>query len=242
MRSRCFRSGCVRQILEEIERGCVQPLQIVEKQRQRMFGSSEDAKHAPEHEPEPPLRVARRQLGCKAGCGPMRSSSSGSMPTMSATVRAQRLQVARPATSPARRRPCQAEIEPGSDRLAPGRIRNVALQLVELAGREQDTPRGASARQQLMDQSRLAHSGLAHDQDQFRRPARRQCDRRRQAKSRPRALAHTASRASTAVGESRSPERKRIDAALALPIGRGIAASRVRGQRLSGVAPPPSWP
>ena len=48
------------QILEQIERRSVEPLQVVEKERQRMFGPGEDADEPPEHELETLLRVLRR--------------------------------------------------------------------------------------------------------------------------------------------------------------------------------------
>ena len=50
------------QVLEEIERRSVQPLQVVEEQRQRMLRSGEDAEQAPEHQLEPALCVLRWQL------------------------------------------------------------------------------------------------------------------------------------------------------------------------------------
>jgi len=50
------------QILEQIERRRVQPLQIVEEQHQRMFRPGEDADEAPEHQLEAVLRISWRQL------------------------------------------------------------------------------------------------------------------------------------------------------------------------------------
>ena len=50
------------QILEQVERRRVEPLQIVEEQRQRMFRPGEDADEASEHQLEPRLRLLRRQL------------------------------------------------------------------------------------------------------------------------------------------------------------------------------------
>jgi hypothetical protein len=47
------------QIVEQIERGCIQPLQIVQEQSQRVLGTSEDAEKAPEHALEPALGVLR---------------------------------------------------------------------------------------------------------------------------------------------------------------------------------------
>ena len=51
------------QILEQIERRRVEPLQIVEEQRQRMFRPGEDADETPEHQLETALRLLRLELG-----------------------------------------------------------------------------------------------------------------------------------------------------------------------------------
>src|SRR5580692_11491906 len=49
-------------MLDQVERRRVEPLQIVEKQRQRMFGPREDAEKSPEHQLETALRLLRRKL------------------------------------------------------------------------------------------------------------------------------------------------------------------------------------
>ena len=49
-------------MLEQIERCRIEPLQIVEEQRQRMLRPGKHAEKAPEHELEAALRVLRRQL------------------------------------------------------------------------------------------------------------------------------------------------------------------------------------
>ena len=51
------------QILEQIERRRVEPLQVVEEERQRMFRPGEHADEPPEHQLETPSRVLRRELG-----------------------------------------------------------------------------------------------------------------------------------------------------------------------------------
>ena len=50
-----IRSG--RQIFEQVETGCVEPLQIVQKQRQRMFRSGKDVDETPENQPETALSI-----------------------------------------------------------------------------------------------------------------------------------------------------------------------------------------
>ena len=49
------------QILQQIERRRVEPLQVVEEERQWMFRPGEDADEPPKHELETPLRVLWRQ-------------------------------------------------------------------------------------------------------------------------------------------------------------------------------------
>jgi hypothetical protein len=50
------------QMLEEVERCCIQPLQIIEEQRERVFFAREHPEEAPEHHLEAVLRVLRRQV------------------------------------------------------------------------------------------------------------------------------------------------------------------------------------
>src|SRR3989449_3936148 len=50
------------EILEHIERRGVEPLQIVEEERQRMVRPREHTDEPPEHQLETPLRVLRREL------------------------------------------------------------------------------------------------------------------------------------------------------------------------------------
>ena len=50
-------------VLEQVERRSVQPLQVVEKERERMFGPRESPDESPQHELEPALRVLGRELG-----------------------------------------------------------------------------------------------------------------------------------------------------------------------------------
>src|SRR6516164_4263781 len=48
-----------RQIFEQVETGCVEPLQIVQKQRQRMFRSGKDFDETPKNELETALSILR---------------------------------------------------------------------------------------------------------------------------------------------------------------------------------------
>ena len=51
------------QILEQIERCCIEPLQIVEEQGKRMFRPREYADKSPEHQLKAALRILWRKLG-----------------------------------------------------------------------------------------------------------------------------------------------------------------------------------
>src|SRR6266576_180230 len=50
------------QVLEEVERCCIQPLQIIEEQRERVLVASEHPEEAPENHLEAVLRILRRQV------------------------------------------------------------------------------------------------------------------------------------------------------------------------------------
>src|SRR5438270_13711136 len=50
------------QMLEEVERPWIQPLQIIKKQRERVLRSGERAKELSEYQPEAVLRILQRQV------------------------------------------------------------------------------------------------------------------------------------------------------------------------------------
>ena len=54
--------GSVQQIFQKIERRRIEPLQVIEKERQRMFRSREDTDELPKHQLKAPLRVLWRKL------------------------------------------------------------------------------------------------------------------------------------------------------------------------------------
>ena len=51
------------QMLEQIERRCIQPLQIIEEQREWLLRPGERAEESPENQLEAVLRISRRQVG-----------------------------------------------------------------------------------------------------------------------------------------------------------------------------------
>ena len=69
------------QVFEEIERGRVEPLQVVQEQGERMLGPGEHAKEPSEDQFEAALCVLTRKLRTGA-CSPMMSLSSGSRSTI----------------------------------------------------------------------------------------------------------------------------------------------------------------
>ncbi len=159
--------GLSRQVLKQVEGRRIQPLQIVEEQHQRMFRPGEDADEPPEHQLETALRVLGRKFEDRwlvADDEPqLRDEIDHEL-----AVRAQRLaeQVTpgrQLGIAFAQQRPDQA-----LKRLRQGRIRDVALVLVELTGGEQPARRDEHL-VQLIDDGGLADAGIAGDQHQLRR-------------------------------------------------------------------------
>ena len=127
--------GLGRQVLEQIQCRSIEPLQIVEEQRQRMLRPGEHAEQAAEHQLEAALGVLRRQLRHRW----LRADQQlelGDEVEHELAVRAQRLPQ-RLAPRPqlgialAQQRPDQA-----LERLRQRRIGDVAFVLIELAGGE----------------------------------------------------------------------------------------------------------
>ena len=154
------------QIHEQIERGRVEPLQIVEEERQRMFGPRENADEPPEHQLETPLCVLWREFGDRRLLADD-EVQFGDEVDHEPSVRPQRLAQR---VAPARqldlalteKRPYQA-----LKRLDQRRIRYVALVLIELAGGEK-AARRYQRLMQLVDDGGLADAGIAGDQHQLR--------------------------------------------------------------------------
>ena len=157
------------QILEEIERRRVEPLQVVEEERQRMFGPREYADEPPEDQLETALRVLGRklrdrrlfsddelQLGNEVHHEPPFGPSASRSASRQCAVR--------PRSSPE----ATGQALKG---LRERRIRDVALVLVELAGCEKAARRNKRL-VQLIDDGGLADPGIAGNQHQLRRAAR----------------------------------------------------------------------
>ena len=105
------------------------------------------------------------------GCFPITSSSSGTRLTMRLTIRAQGLPQRVPPLAKLDLAFAQDMADQALERLRQGGVRNVALVLVELAGREQAARRNEHL-VQLIDHRGLADAGIAGDQHEFRRAIR----------------------------------------------------------------------
>ncbi|MGC2786900.1 MAG: hypothetical protein WA397_24340, partial [Roseiarcus sp.] len=128
--------GMCDQMLDEVECPRIQPLQIVEEQRERMVLAREQAEEAPENHLKAILGVLRRQVRDWR----LRSDNElelGNEVDDELAVRAQRL--AQGVPPPAQLGFALAEKGPheAPEGLGQGGVRDVALVLVELARREQ---------------------------------------------------------------------------------------------------------
>ena len=158
------------QVLDEVERRCVQPLQIIKEQRERMFLAREHAEETSENHLEAVLRILWRQIGDRR-LFPDHQFQFGDEIDDQAAIRAQGF--------PQRFSPlvqldlafAQNMADQGLERLREGGVRNVALVLIELAGREQASRRNEHL-VKLIDHRRLADAGIAGDQHEFRRAIR----------------------------------------------------------------------
>ena len=162
--------GLGQQVFEQIECRRIQPLQVVEEERQRMLGSREDADEPPKHQLKTSLRFLRRQLGDRwlftDDVLQFRDEIDDQLP-----VRLQRLTkrvtpFAQVVFVLAEERPDQA-----LECLRQRGIRDVALVLVELARCKQAARRDERL-VELVHDRRLADAGVSGDQHQLRPAAR----------------------------------------------------------------------
>src|SRR6516164_11234445 len=161
--------GPAQQVFQQIECCQIEPLQIIEEERQGMFRPSEDADELAEHQLEAPLCILRRKLGDRWRLSDDQLHFGNEIRNQT-SVRSQRL----PQRLAPRRKIYFALSEQRPNQALKGlgqrRIRNVALVLIELAGREKATGR-YQHRLQLVDDRGLADAGIARDQDELRRTA-----------------------------------------------------------------------
>src|SRR5271168_1722416 len=157
-------------MLDEIERRGVEPSQIIEEQRERMFLAREHAEEAPENHLEAVLRVLWRQIRNRRLHSDQEFQLGNEVDDETA-IRAQRpLQGASPRVK-LRLALAQDMADQTLKRLREGGVGNIAFVLVELAGREQTALRNERL-VQLIDHRRLANAGIAGDKREFRFAAR----------------------------------------------------------------------
>src|SRR5712672_1666303 len=153
-------------MLNEVERCCIQPLQIIEEQRERVLRPGEYAEEAPEHELEAVLRVLRRQLRDRR-LFPDYELQLGNEVHDELSIWAQRLAQRVPPVAKLGLALAQKRAHKALEGLCQGGVRDVALVLVELAGREQ-AARRYERLVQLVHYRGFADPGIAGHEHKFR--------------------------------------------------------------------------
>src|SRR5712664_3391825 len=125
-------------MLEEVERCCIQPLQIIEEQRERVLLAREHPEEALENHLEAVLRVLRRQVRDR-WLFPNHELQLGNEVDDELTILAQRLAYGGSPAAKLLLALSEERADKALEGLASRRVRDVALVLVELAGREQAT-------------------------------------------------------------------------------------------------------
>src|SRR5712671_8005535 len=155
------------QMFEEIERCCIYPLQIIEKQRERMLRLGEHAEEPPEHQLEAVLGISRRQLWN----GRLFPDDDLQLRDEADDQLAVRLDRLRQGTTP----PVhlgfaldQNLMRQRLEGLCQGRVRDIARILVELARSEKPTWRNKDL-VQFVYHRRLADPGISGHEQEFRR-------------------------------------------------------------------------
>src|SRR6202521_2190634 len=136
------------------------------EQRERVLLPREDAEEAPEHHPEAVLRLLRRQVRDRRLCSD-HELQLGNEVHDELTVRAQRLAQGIPPLAKLRLSLAQKRADKALEGLDKGGVRDVALVLVELAGREEATRRYEHP-VQLVHYRGLADAGIARHKHEFR--------------------------------------------------------------------------
>src|ERR1700730_8977727 len=154
------------QVLEEVERRSIKPLQIVEKQRERVLLPREYAEKPPENHLKAVLRFVRRQVRDR-WLSPDHKLQRGNEVDDELSVRAQRLAQGAPPPAKLRLALAQKRAHKALEGLGQGGVRDVSLVLVELAGREEATRRDEHL-VQLVHHRGLANTGIAGYEHQLR--------------------------------------------------------------------------
>src|SRR5262249_12646151 len=157
------------QILQQIERGRVEPLQVVEEKRQWMLRPGEDADEPVKHLLEAPLRVLWRKLEDRWLVSDDKLQLGDNV-DHEPSVWAQRLQQGLAPTAQLRFVFAEQRPDEALKRLKERRIRDVALVLIELARGEEPAWRNKHP-MQLIDDRGFPDAGISGDHHQLRRAA-----------------------------------------------------------------------
>src|SRR3954451_9860356 len=157
-------------MLDEVEAGGIQPLQIIEEQCERMLPPGEYAKKTPEHRLKSVLRFSGRQLG-DGRLFPDDEPQFGNEVDDVLSVRTERLCQGAPPLRHFRFTLDQDLADQGLEGLRERRIWNVALVLVELPCRKKTALRHKHF-MQLVDNRGLADAGIARYQGELWRALR----------------------------------------------------------------------
>ena len=154
------------EMFDQIEGRRIQPLQIVEEQRQRMLGPSEHAEESPEHQLEAILAILGRQIGHRR----LLADDEGKLGNQidhELAVRAEGVQQGRTPRAHLRIAFPQDLMDQALEGLSQRGIGDVPLVLVELAGGKEPARRDQSL-VQLVDQRGFSDARIARHQHQLR--------------------------------------------------------------------------
>ena len=154
------------QMLEEIERRCIQPLQIVEKQGQRVLLPREHAKEAPKYHLEAILRVLGRQVRDR-GLLSDHQLQLWNQVHDELTIGTQRVAERLPPAAKFHFALAQEGADKALEGLGKRGVWDVALVLVEFAGSKQPTRRNQHF-VELIHHRGLANPGVAVQEHQLR--------------------------------------------------------------------------
>src|SRR5262249_17338290 len=146
-------------VFQQVERSRVEPLQVIEEERQRMLGPREDTDELPKYQLEAPLRVLWRKRGDRRRLADDELHFRNEIGNQSSIRPQFLLQRVAP-----RRKVRFALAEQWTDQILKGlcqrRVGNVAFVLIELAGSEKAAQRHQH-RLQLVDDRGFADAGIA---------------------------------------------------------------------------------
>ena len=189
-------SDCVEKIFEQIERGGIEPLQIVEEERQRMLRARKDADEPPQHRLEAALRILRWQIGDRRLFADDEFQLGDEVHDQQ-PVRAQRLAKRLPPALELRLALAQNLPDQTLKGLRQRGVRDVALVLIELAGGEEAARRDQHL-VQFIHHRGFADAGISGDENEFRHAGGDDAIEMRRAGRRPRARGRRVSRGSAA--------------------------------------------